>query len=29
VDPKVVIGKPVIKRPRLAVEFVIELLGRG
>jgi uncharacterized protein (DUF433 family) len=29
VDPKVVVGKPVIKGTRIAVEFVLELLGRG
>ena len=28
-DPKVLVGKPVIKGTRIAVEFVIELLGRG
>jgi uncharacterized protein (DUF433 family) len=27
-DSKVLIGKPVIKRTRIAVEFVIDLLGR-
>jgi uncharacterized protein (DUF433 family) len=29
VNPKVLAGKPVIKGTRLAVEFVVELLGRG
>ena len=29
VDPKVLVGKPVIKGTRIAVEFVIDLLGRG
>jgi uncharacterized protein (DUF433 family) len=29
VDPKVLIGKPVIKGTRMAVEFVVDLLGRG
>ena len=29
VDPKVLVGKPVIKGTRIAVEFVMELLGRG
>jgi uncharacterized protein (DUF433 family) len=29
VNPKVLVGKPVIKGTRIAVEFVIELLGRG
>jgi uncharacterized protein (DUF433 family) len=29
VDPRVLVGKPVIKGTRIAVEFVIDLLGRG
>ena len=29
IDPNVLVGKPVIKGTRIAVEFVIELLGRG
>jgi uncharacterized protein (DUF433 family) len=29
VNPKVLVGKPVIKGTRIAVEFVVELLGRG
>ncbi|MGA7496405.1 MAG: DUF433 domain-containing protein [Isosphaeraceae bacterium] len=29
VDPKVLVGKPVIRGTRLAVEFVVDLLGRG
>jgi uncharacterized protein (DUF433 family) len=29
VNPKVLAGKPVIKRTRIAVEFVLDLLGRG
>jgi uncharacterized protein (DUF433 family) len=29
VDPKVLVGKPVIKGTRIAVEFVVELLARG
>jgi uncharacterized protein (DUF433 family) len=28
-DPKVLVGKPVIKGTRIAVEFVVDLLGRG
>ena len=28
-DPKVLVGKPVIKGTRLAVEFVIDLLVNG
>jgi uncharacterized protein (DUF433 family) len=29
VDPQVLAGKPVIKGTRIAVEFVVDLLGRG
>ena len=29
VDEKVLVGKPIIKGTRIAVEFVIDLLGRG
>jgi uncharacterized protein (DUF433 family) len=29
IRPEVVAGKPVIKGTRLAVEFVVELLGEG
>lgn len=29
VDPKILVGKPVIKGTRLAVEFIVELLGQG
>lgn len=29
VDPKVLVGKPVIKGTRIAVEFVVELLANG
>lgn len=29
VDPNVLVGKPVIKGTRIAVEFVIERLGHG
>jgi len=28
-DPKVLVGKPVIKGTRIAVELVIDLLGKG
>ncbi|MBI2193112.1 MAG: DUF433 domain-containing protein [Planctomycetes bacterium] len=28
-DPKVLVGKPVIKGTRISVEFVIDLLARG
>jgi len=29
IDPEVLVGKPVIKGTRLAVEFVIDLLAQG
>jgi uncharacterized protein (DUF433 family) len=29
IDPDILVGKPVIKGTRLAVEFVIELLAHG
>jgi len=29
VDPRVLVGKPVVKGTRIAVEFVVDLLGRG
>ncbi len=29
IDPGVLTGKPVIKGTRIAVEFVVDLLGRG
>lgn len=29
VDPDILVGKPVIKGTRLAVEFIIELLAQG
>ncbi len=29
VDPKVLVGKPVIKGTRIAVEFLVELLANG
>ncbi len=29
VDPAILVGKPVIKGTRLAVEFIIELLAQG
>ncbi len=29
VDPDILVGKPVIRGTRLAVEFVIELLAQG
>lgn len=29
VDPKILVGKPVVKGTRISVEFVVDLLGRG
>jgi uncharacterized protein (DUF433 family) len=29
VDPNVLVGKPVVKGTRLAVEFIIDLLAQG
>ncbi len=29
VDPKILVGKPTIKGTCIAVEFVVDLLGRG
>jgi uncharacterized protein (DUF433 family) len=29
VDPEVLVGKPVIKGTRLAVEFILDLMGHG
>lgn len=29
VDPAILTGKPTIKGTRIAVEFVVDLLGRG
>jgi uncharacterized protein (DUF433 family) len=29
VDPKVLVGKPIIKGTRIAVEFVVDLLAHG
>jgi uncharacterized protein (DUF433 family) len=29
VDPKVLVGKPVVKGTRISVEFVVDLLARG
>ena len=29
IDPQVLVGIPIIKGTRIAVEFVIDLLGRG
>jgi uncharacterized protein (DUF433 family) len=29
VDPKVLVGKPVIKGTRIAVEFIVELVANG
>jgi uncharacterized protein (DUF433 family) len=29
IDPEVLVGKPVIRGTRIAVELVVDLLGRG
>jgi len=29
VDPRILVGKPVVKGTRLAVEFIVELLAQG
>lgn len=29
IDPKILLGKPVIKGTRLSVEFVVDLLAQG
>ena len=29
VDPKILVGKPIVKGTRISVEFVIELLAAG
>ena len=29
VDPKILVGKPVIKGTRLAVEFIVDLMAQG
>ncbi|MBI2897586.1 MAG: DUF433 domain-containing protein [Deltaproteobacteria bacterium] len=29
VDPKILVGKPVVRGTRIAVEFVLELLANG
>ena len=29
IDPKILVGKPVIKGSRLAVEFIVDLLAQG
>ena len=28
-DPKILVGKPIVKGTRISVEFVIDLLARG
>ena len=28
-DPRILVGKPVVKGTRLAVEFIVELLAQG
>lgn len=29
IDPEILVGKPIVKGTRLAVEFVIDLLAQG
>ncbi|MSU76688.1 MAG: DUF433 domain-containing protein [Gemmataceae bacterium] len=29
VDPKILVGKPIIKGTRMSVEFIVDLLGNG
>ncbi len=29
VDPEILVGKPIVKGTRLAVEFIIDLLAQG
>ena len=29
IDPNIMVGKPVVKGTRLAVEFIIDLFGQG
>jgi len=29
VDPKILVGKPVVRGTRISVEFVVDLLARG
>jgi uncharacterized protein (DUF433 family) len=29
IDPKILVGKPVVKGTRIAVEFVVDLLAHG
>jgi uncharacterized protein (DUF433 family) len=29
VDPQVLVGKPIVKGTRIAVEFIVDLLARG
>ncbi len=29
VDPKILVGKPVVKGTRLAVDFILDLLAQG
>lgn len=29
VDPKILVGKPIVRGTRISVEFVVDLLGRG
>lgn len=29
IDPKILVGKPIIKGSRIAVEFIVDLLAQG
>jgi uncharacterized protein (DUF433 family) len=29
VDPRILVGKPVVRGTRIAVEFIVDLLGQG
>ncbi len=29
VDPKILVGKPIIKGTRMSVEFIVDLMGNG
>jgi len=29
IDPGILVGKPIVKGTRLAVEFIVDLLGQG
>jgi uncharacterized protein (DUF433 family) len=29
VDPQILVGKPIVRGTRIAVEFIVDLLGKG